>query len=388
MFSWLPAPGERLSNHVVWNGADFDFYGANLERKYGAQYKEAWKDVSLRRLKSWGYNTVGNWSEPFVGNNKVPYVVPAWVDGSHARLSAAGGSIPDPYDPQFAADTASFLSRLDKKIASDKFCLGYFVDNELNWSRGDSVGGRLWIAYAALASPTAASPAKRAYMERLRARYPAIEQLNAAWGTSFSSWGDLEKPYDAPQIPSSKMEGDFTDFVRAFAEQYFKIVKNEIRKTDANHLYLGCRFASYNTIVVDAAAKYCDVVSFNIYAPSIDPQRWDFVNRLNKPCVIGEFHFGARDRGMFSPGLVDAGSQKGRAELYRKYVDSVLTMPAFAGCHWFQYEDEPLTGRFDGENYNIGLVDVTDTPYPEFVEAVRNEHMSVYNKRYYGENVK
>jgi hypothetical protein len=36
--------------------------------------------------------------------------------------------------------------------------------------------------------------------------------------------------------------------------------------------------------------------------------------------------------------------------------------------------DQPCTGRNDGENYNIGLVDVTDRAYPEMVEAMRATH--------------
>jgi hypothetical protein len=28
----------------------------------------------------------------------------------------------------------------------------------------------------------------------------------------------------------------------------------------------------------------------------------------------------------------------------------------------------------DGENYNIGLVDVTDRPYPELIEAMKTTH--------------
>ena len=33
-----------------------------------------------------------------------------------------------------------------------------------------------------------------------------------------------------------------------------------------------------------------------------------------------------------------------------------------------------LTGRMDGENYNIGLVDVTDRPYGELIEAMKTTH--------------
>jgi agarase len=50
------------------------------------------------------------------------------------------------------------------------------------------------------------------------------------------------------------------------------------------------------------------------------------------------------------------------------------------GVHWFQYIDEPLTGRFDGENYNIGFVDVTDTPYPELRDAARRVNNTIYHR--------
>ena len=47
------------------------------------------------------------------------------------------------------------------------------------------------------------------------------------------------------------------------------------------------------------------------------------------------------------------------------------------GTHYFQWADQPATGRFDGENYNIGLVDVTDRPYPGLVEALKQTHRRV-----------
>ena len=44
--------------------------------------------------------------------------------------------------------------------------------------------------------------------------------------------------------------------------------------------------------------------------------------------------------------------------------------------------DQPLTGRsFDGENYNIGFVNVTDTPYVEMIEAARVVHAEAYARR-------
>jgi hypothetical protein len=85
---------------------------------------------------------------------------------------------------------------------------------------------------------------------------------------------------------------------------------------------------------------------------------------------------------MFHTGLVSAESQSERAMMYQAYVHSVLDHPNFVGCHWFQYVDQPLTGRwFDGENYNIGFLTVTDTPYPEMVKAARQVHREAYRRR-------
>jgi hypothetical protein len=46
--------------------------------------------------------------------------------------------------------------------------------------------------------------------------------------------------------------------------------------------------------------------------------------------------------------------------------------------HWFQYLDQPATGRMlDGENGHLGLVGITDVPYQGFVDAVRKANGQV-----------
>ena len=39
--------------------------------------------------------------------------------------------------------------------------------------------------------------------------------------------------------------------------------------------------------------------------------------------------------------------------------------------------DQPATGRRDGEDYNIGWIDVTDRPYPELVAAAKATHAKI-----------
>jgi len=113
---------------------------------------------------------------------------------------------------------------------------------------------------------------------------------------------------------------------------------------------------------------------------------WKTFAELDKPAVIGEFHFGALDRGMFHTGLQAAADQDARAAAYQRYMMSVLAHPSFVGAHWFIFYDQPLTGRtLDGENYNIGFLTVTDTPYTEVVGSARAFHDEMYWRRATGD---
>lgn len=392
MFTWQPpadSPLSRFRTHVsgmhsgpVTTGEVFNFYGANLYRKFGPDYQDDWRTEALDRLRAWGFNTIGNWAdERFYGNGHVPYVATGGIGGTHARLSSGSdywSTMHDPFDPQFKTDVAASLESLIAKVKGDPWCLGYFIDNELSWA-GDGPDGRYGLAVGALKAASS-SPGKAALIAQLQAKYSDISDLNAAWGTSFASWDAMRQPLTLTALTDGERK-DFSIFVRRLATQYFTIIRDELKSKDPDHLYLGCRFAWYGPEEEQAAADVCDVISYNIYAPRLDA-KWDRVAAFGKPCIIGEFHFGALDRGMFHPGLVSTPNQAARAAMYEDYVGSVLRNPSFIGCHWFQYTDEPLTGRsWDGENYNIGFVAVTDTPYPELLAAAKKIQAAGYALR-------
>ena len=164
------------------------------------------------------------------------------------------------------------------------------------------------------------------------------------------------------------------------AERYFAEVEAALRETLPGALYLGCRFAweSASREEWRAAARHCDVVSVNIYERT--PARDLPPDAEDKPMLVGEFHFGAFDAGMFAPGLAPALDQKERGECYRAFVRDCLDGPRWVGAHWFQYQDQALTGRPDGENYQCGLVTVCDVPYPEMVRAARDIAGEMYRR--------
>lgn len=94
--------------------------------------------------------------------------------------------------------------------------------------------------------------------------------------------------------------------------------------------------------------------------------------------AFGEFHFGALDAGPTSTGLEGVAGQRDRGIAYRRYVEYVASHPHGVGCHYFQCYDQFVLGRFDGENYNIGLFDICSQPYPEMMQAVRACSAGIY----------
>jgi hypothetical protein len=354
---------------------NFSFALANAKRKYGAGWKLKSAEVAHLRLRSWGMNTIGNWSSSDVFTmRKTPYVAGLYYQDQTKMIEGSEGywgKFPDVFDPSFAESLHSRMAEEVGHAAGDPWCLGYFVDNEMAW--GDETS----LSIGVLLSP-ADQAAKKVFITDLKAKYVTIDQLNQAWGTSYQSWDALLNAREAPD--KQKAHDDLTAFYTRIAEQYFRTIKATIKKVAPNQLYLGCRFAWTNPLAIRAAAKYCDVLSFNLYMRSISEA--PIPADITGPILIGEFHFGATDRGSFHPGLVPVKGQKERSRSYEDYVHGVLKDPRFIGCHWFQYYDEPTTGRgFDGENYNVGLVDVADTPYPEMVDAIREVGYTMYDYR-------
>jgi hypothetical protein len=261
------------------------------------------------------------------------------------------------------------------------------VDNELSWGGFGDEDGRYGLALGALSLPASSSPAKRALLDQLKRKHADIARLKAVWSTALTGWPALEAPWKPGAGTSEWTAGckaDLAAFVQDLARTYFRTVRARLRATDPDHLYLGCRFAWRTPEAVAAAGEFCDVISFNIYERRVDPGKWAVFTTIDRPSIIGEFHVGALDRGMFHTGLVSSASQQERAAVFNDYVASILQNPNLVGCHWFQYVDEPLTGRsYDGENYNIGFLAVTDTPYPELVAAARKIHREAYPRRFH-----
>ena len=387
-FSNLPEDGSEFAQfyaggswapHGYYKGHSYktyDFSRANLLRKYGEDWAAAFAEITHRRLKSWGMNTIANWSDRDIYlMRKTPYV--CTISYSAKTLEGSEGywgKFFDVFDPSFREALRERLESEKGRAVGDPWCIGYFVHNELAW--GDEVS----LALATLISP-AEQPAKKVFLDDLQTKYTTIDNLNNAWATDYSTWDALLQSRQAPD--KEKARADLMAFYTKTAETYFGTIRDELDKFAPNQLYMGCRFAWVNDLAARAAAKFCDIVGYNRYTYSVADHR--LPDRIDKPTIIGEFHFGALDRGMFHTGLKKTANQLDRADKYESYVRGALRNPYIVGTHWFQYKDQATTGRGDGENYQIGLIDVCDKPYPEIIKAVREVGDNLYEYRLAGD---
>ncbi|ROL65408.1 beta-agarase [Pseudomonas protegens] len=438
MFSALPKDGEPLASYYGegdnrgGNGADqgrgynagrwYDFYRANLQRTYSAPCamgsqapaeasssepkpaapeaaaapcatptfdERRWVSHTLDRLQAWGFNTIGNWSAPALGlADRVPYTLPLSIVGDYASISTGSdwwGGMPDPFDPRFAMATERAVAIAARDHRDDPWLIGYFADNELAWAGpGDDPKARYALAYGTLRLTTDV-PAKRAFLKQLRDKYRNQAGLSKAWGIDLPAWELMEDPGFVPPQPSPEhpeIEADFKYFQKVFAETYFKTIADSLKWHAPNHLLLGGRFAVSNPEAVAACAQYCDVLSFNMYTlKPQDGQDFAYLRSLDKPVLVTEFNFGSRDRGPFWGGVTELAREEDRGPAYANFLKQAVSEPSIVGVHWFQYLDQPVTGRLlDGENGHFGLVGITDVPFQGFVDSVRKSNLQAVDQ--------
>jgi len=330
LFQAMP-PSEIQPARYLDQDPGVSFFTWNLVRRYGSDWMPKWVDRTVRRMEAWGLNTVANWSHNALWDSKrKAYAVP--LGRWETRISYLG--LPDVYSDEFARNVDEAARRQCAPRRDDPWLLGYFLANEPPFPQKE-----LQTAQLILDGPDTATQRE---LKRWLAAGDTLERRRG--------------------------------FIERALELYVRATSDAVRRHDPNHLNLGMRSGGRPTDAEIRAAAAFDVYSVNIYDTEVKTDRVQRIAALTgKPVIIGEFHFGTPGRGL-AASLVQVRDQAERGVAYRYYVENAFAMPELIGTHWFQWADQPCTGRFDGENYNIGLVDVTDRPYPEMIEALKAAH--------------
>lgn len=302
------APQKRMISFGQWN----------LHRRFGFDdaWRSKWAELTVKRMQSWGLNTGSprEASFPYLGH-------------LYARVETIYG-IQDVYAQGYKEGLEAAIKANVEKSKDDPYLIGYFLQNEPSWLEIE----------------------------------PRVCQLLLDDPTERPIKIELQK-YLAKNGDSEKTR---TEFIHKTFRTHIATLSGAVRKYDPNHLLLGIRFghsAVPHREILQIVKDYSDVFAFNTYRLSPNKEYLDAIfEAIDMPIINGEFHFGTIDRGM-APGLVQVANQAERAVAFRYFAENGFSHPALVGIAWFQYTDQGLIGRRDGERYNIGIVDVTDRPY-------------------------
>ena len=303
----------------------------NQYRRYGENFREKAREMVIKRMDKWGLNTIANWSSQEIsGMNRKAFILQLSGLGMQRELMG----LCDIYRPDYIQELEKNISASVRRNLGNPWLIGYFVANEPAWLNEEAR-----LCQIILDGP-----------ER-----PIQKELKAYLAKN----------------------GDTNETRRAFIVNSFDVFLHDVnrilKKYDPDHLNMGIRFGDPDGVgedVLKACATAFDVFSFNCYMEAPLQSMMDRAMRImDLPMIIGEYHFGTVDHGL-AQSLWQVEDQQQRGVAYRYYTENAYAHPALVGTGYFQWCDQDMTGRGDGENYNCGLIDVTDRPYKEQVEAM------------------
>lgn len=370
---WLLDPkGDKFYGSGV-NGVDAGSPAEEVEGRpayylwnlYGSV--DQWAETTRDRLGRWGFNHLGAWNFA-VEQIGLPYV----ANLDLGRWSEALWF--DAFDPALPARVRECAERLTAPHRQSGLRIGYFPDNEVGWwntSLFEFYLSKGWENHT-----------KRLLWQLLHDRY------HGDWPTLLKDWvpvpaaSGFDSLRDAGVALRLRPGGAGIHLVNRFtflcAERYYQLMHDGLRAADPEALIFSDRLPIYySQDAVRAMAPYVDIIAVNYDLDG--PDSWlahyffeGLAALTGKPVLISEFFCAAMENrsGNKNTGhLLKVATQTERAKVVQQALKNFACFPHIVGTHWFQYYDEPQGGRSDGEDYNMGLVDIFDQPYEELVAS-------------------
>ena len=372
--AWMPERSGRFAAAYGDNRnsqrTGINFLAANFIRALGpGTWREGWAKIALSQLRRLGFNTVANWSDWQIARQAgFPYVRP--LNLRFRNSTTIYRDFPDIYHPGFALDVEELAGQL-RETRTDPSFIGYFLMNEPNWGFSSEPPG----AGMLFTSPKCET--RKVLTEFLLKRYGSEQALADAWAIPVTLAAIAEGPWKTP-LPA-KAKSDLADFSAIMVEKFFKDLCQACRRIDPHHLNLGIRYHTIPPSWALEGMRCFDVFSMNCYESRIRSVEMARIHELlRRPILVGEWHFGALDAGLPATGIGAVRGQEARGQAFRIYTEDAAAKPWCIGVHYFTLYDQSALGRFDGENYNIGFMDVCNRPYEPLATAARISHERLY----------
>ncbi|NJO69688.1 MAG: hypothetical protein HC830_10735 [Bacteroidetes bacterium] len=158
---------------------------------------------------------------------------------------------PDVFSAEYQNNAKLFARQLET-YKNDPFLIGYFLSNEPHWAFGDNN-----LAFEMFATNTI-SETKKQFVAWLKSKYKDIGTFNKSWNTNVKSFDDITA-LTFKESPSEECWSDCRTFSEIMVDTYVKVVCDEVKKIDPNHLNLGLRYAWISSELCYRAGAFFDV---------------------------------------------------------------------------------------------------------------------------------
>jgi hypothetical protein len=334
---------------------------------------EQWAARTVKRVEEAGFKGTGGWCNRILHKYDVTIsrVLSVWSSIGRSKLF---------YDPDWSSIAEDTIKSQVLPLRENKNLVGYFIDNELGWKDGFGWPGEYFDGL------DGNNPNRQEVTKVIRSVWKTVEEFNKDWEVELKSWEELNGWSILPKEPARASDRLRSAWLYYLAKDYFKVTTELIRRYDGNHLILGVRYKGGAPVELFRASRgFTDVQSINIYRSDarLNAELMGAMYKeAEQPIVISEYGFHSLDGRSGNPNLsgfiwghvID---QQARADGYRFFTTRMARVPYIIGADWFQWNDEPPSGREDGEDVNFGVVDIKGKPYKRLVKAIRRTRASV-----------
>ena len=389
---------------------------------------------AVRNLRQWGFNAIGEYSSNYAmpvdtnnrgrGNSEKMPFIPLTNAALQAKRSYGVKELmygvdeavtpglwrvegfPDVFDPAFARAVGELtwpaqLPWLLGTSTDDRdYLFGFGPSralggwhNHLGWQAAatrptQTRNPRLWVgAKQGVTYTDTTVYTKLALRDHLRTKYRALDQLNSAWGSRYTTWDSDDTPWptgrgfldESGRSPwlgrdfyslsdsAPAVRADLDEFVGVIAERYFSVTVGALRSKRPGHLVFGPATISpaAHPEILRAAGRWCDAVQFSNEGVKALRRGHSLVG---KPFFVWTTFMAQADSPQASTKGWAGFDFPTQAERGRAYARSLNELTGFRadddtfpciGIDWWAYCDK-VTG---GESHNFGLVTVHDNPY-------------------------
>lgn len=350
-------------------------YAPTVDKKYNYQQSpDAFVQGAFAHLRSHGFNALGAWATEEFFNKGMPFteIIEFFKEGPFLPSASNREGLPDIFDPAWVVNADRKARALCSPLRYSKELIGYFTDNEIGFGKAEDTGFDLGFEagqfdFSLLRLVLAMDSSKAAYKEAwrfvLQRHQNDLRKLSAAWKTHIPNTEEMKVLNQMrARILGEDYEADAAAFSKMYAERYFKIAHDLIRRYDPNHLILGCRFGAPPPLyVLDAIKPYTDVVSANNYQPILY-DRYDSVYQYTGlPLLIGEISWNTDLFKQMPYADEPAGGLSLKERMFRagsQTLRRTAVHPGIVGFTWYRW----VQGVSTADRFFDGVVNYNDEP--------------------------